>query len=117
MSSNGDITAKKAWGKRARWMALQGVKDSKVVGVAIYNHPESINYPCYWHVRNYGLFSANPLGQGDFQDQDDYKKNPVIPLKLTLKNGEKVHFRFLVVAYEGAKTAQDFEKQFRTFEK
>ncbi|MHC4474316.1 MAG: DUF6807 domain-containing protein [Planctomycetota bacterium] len=121
MSSNGDITAKKAWGKRARWMAMQGVKDGKVVGVAIINHPESINYPCYWHVRDYGLFSANPLGQGDFQRQWEeeygYNKNRPIPLKLTLKKGEKVHFRFLLVAYEGAKTAQDFEKQFRQFEK
>ena len=25
LSSNGDITAKQAWGKRARWMVLQGV--------------------------------------------------------------------------------------------
>jgi hypothetical protein len=41
----------------------------------------------------------------------------VIPLKLTLKKGEKVHFRFLVVVYEGAKTHQDFEKEFRRFEK
>ena len=117
LSSNGDITAKQAWGKRARWMVLQGVKHGKVVGIAIYNHPESLNYPTYWHVRNYGLFSANPLGQGDFQRQDDYRKNPVIPLKLTLKKGEKVHFRFLVVAYEGAKTPQDFETQFKRFEK
>lgn len=121
MSSNGDITAKKAWGKRARWMAMQGVRDGKVVGVAILNHPESINYPTYWHVRDYGLFSANPLGQGDFQRQWEeeygYNKNPVIPLRLTLKQGEKVHFRFLVVAYEGAKTQQDFEKQFKEFEK
>ena len=71
----------------------------------------------YWHVRDYGLFSANPLGQGDFQRQDDYEKNPIIPLKLTLKKGEKVHFRFLVVAYEGTRTQQDFEKQFKKFEK
>jgi len=117
LSSNGDITAKQAWGKRARWMVLQGVKHGKVVGIVIYNHPESLNYPTYWHIRNYGLFSANPLGQGDFQRQDDYQKNQVIPLKLTLKKGEKVHFRFLVVAYEGAKTPQDFETQFKRFEK
>ncbi|HUT31755.1 MAG TPA: PmoA family protein [Sedimentisphaerales bacterium] len=117
MSSNGDVTAKEAWGKRARWMVLQGVKDGKVVGVAVFNHPASINYPTYWHVRNYGLFSANPLGQGDFQRQSKYKKNPVIPLNLTLKQGEKAHFRFLVVAYEGVKTKEDLEKQFSEFAK
>jgi hypothetical protein len=74
-SSNGDETARNVWGKRARWVALQGIKKGKVVGVAILNHPASINYPTYWHVRKYGLFSANPLGQGDFQRQSKYKKS------------------------------------------
>lgn len=116
-SSNGDETAKHVWGKRARWVALQGIKEGKVVGVAILNHPESINYPTYWHARNYGLFSANPLGQGDFQRQSEYKKNPVIPLRLTLKQGEKVHFRFLVVIYEGIRTKEDIEERFKEFAK
>jgi len=116
-SSNGDETAKHVWGKRARWVALQGVRQDKVVGVAILNHPESINYPTYWHARNYGLFSANPLGQGDFQRQSKYKKNPVIPLRLTLKPGQKAHFRFLVIIYEGIRTQQQIEERFREFVK
>ena len=116
-SSNGDKTAKNVWGKRARWVAIQGVKDDKVVGVAILNHPESLNYPTYWHARNYGLFSANPLGQGDFQRQSKYKKNPVIPLNLELTKGQTVHFRFLVIVYEGIKTAEQIEQRFQDFVK
>jgi len=114
-SSNGDETAKNVWGKRARWVALQGIREGKVVGVAILNHPASINYPTYWHVRNYGLFSANPLGQGDFQRQSKYKKNPVLPLRLTLKPGESAHFRFLVIVYEGIRTKEQMEERFRDF--
>jgi hypothetical protein len=116
-SSNGDETAKNVWGKRARWVALQGIRKGKVVGIAILNHPESINYPTYWHVRSYGLFSANPLGQGDFQRQNRYKKNPVLPLHLTLKRGQKAHFRFLVIVYEGIRTNQQIEERFREFVK
>jgi len=116
-SSNGDETARKAWGKRARWVALQGVREGKVVGVAILNHPESINYPTYWHVRSYGLFSANPLGQGDFQRQSKYKKNPVIPLRLTLKKGQTAHFRFLLIAYEAIRTKEQLEDRFKEFTK
>ncbi|UCF15915.1 MAG: PmoA family protein [Phycisphaerales bacterium] len=118
-SSNGDETAKNAWGKRARWVALQGVRKGKVVGVAILNHPASINYPTYWHVRNYGLFSANPLGQGDFQRQmpRKYRKNKVMPLNLTLEPGETTHFRFLVIVYEGIRTAEQIDKRFRQFVK
>jgi len=116
-SSSGDETAKNIWGKRHRWVAVQGVKAGKVVGVAILNHPASINYPTYWHVRDYGLMSANPLGQGDFQRQSKYKKNPVIPLKLTLEKGRTVHFRFLVIVYEGARTKEQIEERFREFVK
>jgi hypothetical protein len=116
-SSNGDVTAKNVWGKRARWVALQGLKQGKVVGVAILNHPASINYPTYWHVRNYGLFSANPLGQGDFQRQQPkkYRKNKIIPLRLTLEEGETAHFRFLVIVYEGFRTNQQIEERFIKF--
>jgi hypothetical protein len=116
-SSNGDETADNAWGKRARWVALQGVRKEKVVGVAILNHPASVNYPTYWHVRNYGLFSANPLGQGDFQRQmpRKYRKNKVVPLNLKLERGETAHFRFLVIVYEGIRTAEQIEKRFSEF--
>ena len=114
-SSNGDVTAGKAWGKRARWVALQGIKQDRIVGVAMMNHPESINYPSYWHVRGYGLFSANPLGQGDFQRQSKFKKNPVIPLNLTLQPGESVFFRFLVIVYDGRRTPEQLESRFREF--
>ncbi|HUV67553.1 MAG TPA: DUF6807 family protein, partial [Sedimentisphaerales bacterium] len=116
-SSNGDETAKNIWGKRARWVALQGVKEGKAVGVAILNHPASINYPTYWHVRNYGLFSANPLGQADFQkgQSKQYRKNKIIPLRLTLEPGETVHFRFLVIVYEGIRTHEQMEERFRDF--
>ena len=116
-SSNGDETAKNVWGKRARWVALQGIRQQKVVGVAILNHPASINYPTWWHVRDYGLFSANPLGQGDFQRQwpRQYRKNKVIPLRLTLEPGETAHFRFLVIIYEGIRTKEQIEKRFTEF--
>jgi hypothetical protein len=116
-SSNGDKMAKGVWGKRARWIAIQGVKDDKVVGVAILNHPESLNYPTYWHARNYGLFSANPLGQGDFQRQDDYEKNEPIYLNYTLKKGQTAHFRFKVIIYEGVKNQEQIEQRFKEFVK
>lgn len=117
MTSNGDIGANEGWGKRARWVALQGIINDQIVGVAILNHPESFNYPTYWHIRGYGLFSANPLGQWDFQRQSPYQKNPLIPLNLTLKKGESVYFRFLVLVFQNRKTADDLNATFKKFEK
>ena len=118
-SSNGDETARNIWGKRARWVAVQGVKGGKVVGMAVLNHPASVNYPTYWHVRDYGLMSANPLGQGDFQRQRprQYRKNKVVPLRLTLEPGETAHFRFMVIVYEGVRTTGQIEQRFREYVK
>ena len=116
-SSNGDEAAKQIWGKRARWVALQGIRQDKVIGVAVLNHPASLNYPTYWHVRDYGLFSANPLGQGDFQRQwpKPFRKNKPIPLHFTLPPGQTVHFRFRLILYEGIRTPDQIEQRFRTF--
>lgn len=118
-SSSGEETAKNIWGKRHRWVALQAVKGGKVVGVAMLNHPASINYPTYWHVRDYGLMSANPLGQGDFQRQQprQYRKNKVIPFRLTLEPGQTAHFRFLVIVYEGLRTKEQIDRRFREYVK
>jgi len=118
-SSNGDETARNVWGKRARWVAVQGVRGGKVVGIAVLNHPASVNYPTYWHVRDYGLMSANPLGQGDFQRQrpKQFRKNKVVPLRLTLEPGETAHFRFMVIVFEGIKTQEQIEQRFREYAK
>jgi len=116
-NSNGDMRAENIWGKRARWVALQGVRDQKVVGVAMLNHPESLNYPTFWHVRAYGLMSGNPLGQGDFLRQSKYQDNPVLWLRLNLERGQTIHFRFRIIVYEGLKTQEQIEQRFKDFVK
>jgi hypothetical protein len=113
LSSDGDELARNIWGKQARWVTLQGEKDGQAIGIAIFHHPESVNYPTYWHARNYGLFSANPLGQYEFEEN----KNPETAKKryLTLETGDSARFRFLMLFYEGDRTMQQLETTFKTF--
>jgi hypothetical protein len=115
LSSNGDETEKNVWGKRARWVRLQGERDGEIVGIAILNHPKSVNYPTYWHARGYGLFSANPLGQ--FAFQKGHKLENPQPLNLALEPGEAAHFRFRIIIYEGERTQEQLEERFRAFVK
>ncbi|NIA30864.1 MAG: hypothetical protein GWP06_13240 [Actinobacteria bacterium] len=115
LSSNGDETEQNVWGKRAKWVRLQGEKNGKLIGIAILNHPQSLNYPTYWHVRGYGLFSANPLGQGDFQTRK-HVENPQY-LHLTLKPDESALFKFRMIFYEGAKTKKDIDQEFNKYSK
>lgn len=103
------------WGKRARWVRLQGQKDGKAVGVAILNHPDSVNYPTYWHARGYGLFAANPLGQLAFQ-KGRKLKNPQA-FNLTLQPGQSALFKFRLIIYEGPRTKEQLEQQFKDFTK
>ena len=115
LSSNGEETEKVVWGKRAKWMRLQGEQDGKTLGVVIMNHPESINYPCYWHARSYGLFSANPLGQGMFQAQTGIENPEYFDLKL--EPGESALFKFRMVIYEGDRTQDQIEPAFLSYSK
>lgn len=55
-----------AWGKAAPWVDYHGPVEGERVGVAIMNHPSSFRYPTHWHVRTYGLFTANPFGLSNF---------------------------------------------------
>lgn len=117
LSSNGDESPvnDNIWGKRAQWVRLQGEKDGKTIGIAIFNHPTSVNYPTYWHARPYGLFSANPLGQYDFEK----KRNPETakPLNFTLEPDETGHLGFRIVVYEGARSKDEFESYFKNYAK
>ncbi len=60
VNSLGDVD-KKAWGRRAPWVDFNGPVDDKTVGIAMLNHPDSYRHPTPWHVRSYGLFTANPF--------------------------------------------------------
>jgi hypothetical protein len=106
-SSNGDASAESIWGKRARWVVLEGHHDSDKAGIAIFNYPGTVNYPTYWHARDYGLFAANPLGQLAFQKT---RKEPdAKALSLTLQPGETAHFEFAIVIYDGSRTPEQIE--------
>jgi len=108
LSSNGDETEKGVWGKRARWVALEGEKERRRIGIVICHHPGSVNYPTYWHARAYGLFSANPLGSSVFESS--LGKTGAVPFRYTLKPGETGSFKFRVVVYEGAKNKDHIEQ-------
>ena len=74
------------WGKRAAWCDYYGPVDGGVVGVAIFDHPENPRHPTWWHVRDYGLFAANPFGVSYFEKKDRGTGDLVVPA------GESVTF-------------------------
>jgi hypothetical protein len=84
------------WGKRAKWCDYYGPSDGKTAGVAILDHPSNHAHPTWWHVRDYGLFAANPFGRHDFEKLADKQAGA-----LTVKKGSRISFRFRFVFHQG----------------
>ncbi|MEX2564606.1 MAG: PmoA family protein [Cyclobacteriaceae bacterium] len=113
LNAEGDRTESNIWGKRSSWVRLEGEKDGKRIGIAMYHHPESTNYPTYWHARGYGCFAANPIGQFDFQKGN--QTNAPEKRTLKLQPGEEARFKFRVTIYEGDRSFENFNQEFKNF--
>ncbi len=96
-----------AWGKSSPWVDYSGIIDGKTVGVAILNHPDSFRYPTHWHVRNYGLFAANPFGYKDFGLGKTGEH--------TLEPGKKIRFGYRVIFHDGRADEAGIADAFKAF--
>jgi len=83
------------WGKRAAWCDYYGPVKGQIVGVAIFDHPQNPRHPTWWHVRDYGLFAANPFGIHDFENQ------PAGAGALTIEAGQSLTFRYRFYFHKG----------------
>jgi hypothetical protein len=83
------------WGKRAAWCDYYGPVNNEVVGVAIFDHPSNPRHPTWWHVRDYGLFAANPFGVHNFEGKPKGTGDIVIP------SGESLTFRYRFYFHRG----------------
>jgi hypothetical protein len=97
------------WGKRADWCDYYGPVDGKIVGVGFFDHPSNPRHPTWWHVRDYGLFAANPFGQHDFEGLQDKQAG-----NLTVPAGQSVTFRYRFYFHTGnevqAKVAERYQE-------
>lgn len=108
LSSEG-MTGGKVWGTRAKWMKLSGNMEGDPIAVVIYDHPDNVGYPTYWHARTYGLFSANPLGQKVFSKGEK-------ELNFTLKPGESVNFKYRMAIFSEDPSVEAIEALAKSFE-
>ena len=99
INSNGD-TDGDAWGKRVSWVDFNGPVEGKTMGVAMLNHTDSFRYPTPWHVRSYGLFTANPFALKEVAGEKDSGD-------VDLGKGQSITLRHRIIFHEGdEKTAK-----------
>jgi len=100
------------WGKRAAWCDYYGPVAGKLVGIAIMDHPRNPRHPTWWHVRDYGLFAANPFGQHEFE-----KLKAKTAGELKIPAGQSVTFRYRVVVHEGDDKTARIAARYREYVK
>jgi len=97
-----------AWGTRGRWCTLTGSTGNHTVAIAILDHPANPGYPTTWHARGYGLFAANTLAPSVF--------NPKLPaLNLTLEKNQTASFRYRIILFSHAVTADEMNHEADAF--
>ena len=100
------------WGKRADWCDYYGPVDGKTVGIAIFDHPQNPRHPTWWHVRDYGLFAANPFGQHDFEKLSDKSAG-----NLVLAAGKSLTFRYRLYLHEGDEKQANVAEKYQEYVK
>lgn len=95
VNSYGGINEAETWGKRAHWCDYCGPVNGHTVGLAIFDHPANFRYPTYWHVRNYGLMTANPFGLSHFLNDKAADGSH------QLEAGASLTFRYRVYCHAG----------------
>lgn len=109
LNSEGD-SGNDAWGKRAAWCDFFGPdRKGNEGGIAVFNHPENVNHPTYWHARKYGLFAANPFGSRDFAGKDAPEGSHTIPA------GGELRLRYRLLLHGGKPEAPELEKAYKAF--
>jgi hypothetical protein len=108
VNSQGDREGQ-TWGKRAAWCDYYGPVDDQVVGVAIFDHPSNPKHPTWWHVRDYGLFAANPFGVHDFENKTKGVGDITIP------DGESLTFKYRFYFHKGDEKQGKVAENYREY--
>jgi hypothetical protein len=103
------VKNEETWGKRAPWCDYSGPVNGKTVGLTIFDHPKNPRHPTWWHVRDYGLFAANPFGIHDFE------KKPRGSGDLTVESKSSVTFRYRFFIHDGDHQQGKVEEKFNEY--
>ncbi len=93
-NSYGAINEAETWGRSAHWCDYSGPVADRTEGIAIMDHPLSFRYPTHWHVRNYGLMTANPFGYAAYTAGAKRGEH-------RLGKGETLRFRYRLLIHSG----------------
>ncbi len=105
----GGTNEAETWGKKAPWCDYSGTVGGKHVGIAILDHDKNPRYPTEWHVRDYGLMTANCFAWNHYRPEDGVKGD------MTFKKGSVTHWKYRVYVHKGDARAGNVKGRFMEF--
>ncbi len=96
------------WSKSAAWVDYHGPVQGEHLGIAFLNHPSSFRHPTRWHVRDYGLFTANAFGPKSLDNSAESGT-------FILKNGESVQLRHRIILHKGDEKTAGIAEAYRAY--
>lgn len=109
VNAYGAIGEAECWGKRAPWVDYYGPVEGQTAGIAIFDHPNNFRHPTWWHVRGYGLFTANCWGLHDYYGDWALRGDHVMP------QGDMLQFTFRLYLHAGDTREADVAGRYLDF--
>lgn len=106
-NSEGKVTEAECWGKPARWCDYSGNLNGQNVGIAVMDHPSNLRHPSHWHIRAYGLYTANVFGLKAFGEQESGN--------YTLPKGQDLTFHYRVLMHLGNTEEAGISNQYNAY--
>jgi hypothetical protein len=91
----GGIDENETWGKPAPWCDYSGTVGGQDAGIAIFDHETNPRYPTGWHVRNYGLMTANCFAWRHYNPEARRKGD------MKFRKGQKTTWRYRLYIHRG----------------
>lgn len=111
LTANGKTKTKEAWGQPAQWIDYSGKVNEKTYGVTILDDAANFR-PGRYHVRDYGLFTVSPFGEGSYQNDMTLQR----PVVLAAKGAtQTVKLRYGLWVHSGVPSAEEIQKVYEGF--
>lgn len=95
VNANGGRGERECWGQRASWCDYSGEVEGVRCGIAVFDSPDNLRYPTWWHIRGYGLFTANFFGISEFTGDKKKSGTYILP------EGEELKLSYRIYIHAG----------------